>query len=82
MSLNLNKNNWYIRLHIHVSRQRNFHINVRVRMYKHCYSNFCKRSMCLATDTPKRSGIQTKKTHLINGTITRIFDALLTSYDT
>ena len=36
--------------------------------------------MCLVTDTPKRSKIQKKKAHLM-GTIARIFDAPLTSYD-
>ena len=37
-------------------------------------------SMYLATDTPKRSGMPKRKTHLMS-TIPRIFDAPLTNYD-
>ena len=36
--------------------------------------------MCLAPDIPERSGGEKNKTHLL-GTITRIFDAPLTSYE-
>ena len=38
--LNLNNNALYILTPcIHVSRQRNFHMNVRLRMYEYCHSN-------------------------------------------
>ena len=37
-------------------------------------------TMCLAPDIPERSGGEKKKMHLM-GTIARIFDAPLTSYE-
>ena len=68
-------------------------INARFLLNKHPNQDvhFCQEahiklrlsninSMCLASDTPKRSDIQNKKkTHLM-GTIARIFDAPLTAY--
>ena len=38
---------------------------------------FNVNSMCLASDTPKRSDIQKTKNALIMGTIARMFDAIL-----
>ena len=46
--LNLNTNTWFILSLITVSRQRNFHMNVRLRLYEYCCSNlgpFMQRSM-------------------------------------
>ena len=37
--LNLNNNTWYILSLTFMFQDRNFHMNVRLRMYEYCYSN-------------------------------------------
>ena len=37
--LNLNNNTWYILSLVFMFQDRNFHMNVRLRMYEYCYSN-------------------------------------------